>query len=348
MIPLTRTGAVVCVLSLIAGCGQSENATQSAKDAYLNDVILVEHASLTQSAKTLHNWAETFCASPLDENFQSLRDSWREAMINWQGVEAVSQVYMEENMEGWRFQFWPDKKNLVGRKVEGLLKKPGQDDVRGESVIVQGLSAIEYLLFDPKNGQRILLGEESRCGLLQSVSRSFQLNSQDLDKKWQTTGVFYTDYASQEEDKKVTVPVLALNSLDILSSRLIRELNLPIGKTPSGKIRVNHYLAESWRSGQSLKNITASLDAGMKMTAFVSAMELEENELAVWQRLEDHLSALKAEIALFPPSVEESLEQKGRDSLIVLNKQFSNFRNDIQNASKELGAPLGFNANDGD
>ncbi|KEQ19127.1 imelysin family protein [Endozoicomonas numazuensis] len=336
----------MCAVSLsllLTGCSQDKGEKVASKTRYLNDVIIADLSAMQQRAVQLSQQADRFCSSPVEKNFLTLRDSWSESMSAWQSVEAVSQIYLEENMESWRFQFWPDKKNLIGRKIEALLKKPVGSDLTEESVIVQGLSALEYLLFDPSSGQRILLGEANRCRFLKSVSNTLVLNAAEMVGKWQGHGVLYNEYTSSDPEKQVTVSVLVLNSLDVLSSRLIREIRLPLGKK-----KVNHYLAESWRSGQSLSNLRHSLSAGLKMTSFVLDGHLSEQDRLIWQQLSEDLSRINREVEQLPASINGLVESHGRGRLIVLNDNLSGLRMNIQKASSALNIPLGFNTNDGD
>ncbi|WP_062268420.1 imelysin family protein [Endozoicomonas arenosclerae] len=338
-----RLVVAIALPLLLVACSQKESEESARKEIYLSQFIVADYAAMQRSAVALNHTAERFCSSPVEENYLSLRQGWRQAMSAWQSVEAVSQLYLEENMEGWRFQFWPDKKNLTGRKIEALLKKSVSSDLREESVIVQGLSALEYLLFDPTNGQRILLGEENRCRLLKVVSNTLVLNAGDLKDRWQANGAFYNEYFSSEPEKQVTVPVLVLNSLDVLSSRLIREVGLPMGKQ-----KVNHYLAESWRSKQSLENIQQSLTTGLKMTQFVLTGSLSGQERAIWQGLAEDIAQFNQDMEPLPASIPGLVEEQGRDRLVALHRDLSELRGGVRKASVALKIPLGFNTNDGD
>ena len=85
-------------------------------------------------------------------------------------------------------QFWPDKKNLVARQVTALLgAKPNltQADLDGASVVVQGLSAYEYVLFD----KTIDLGDSATkaryCPLLTSIGEHQQQLAASVLQQWE-------------------------------------------------------------------------------------------------------------------------------------------------------------------
>jgi predicted lipoprotein len=69
-------------------------------------------------------------------------------------------------------QFWPDKKNLVGRQVEQLVNgdKPVDAAALGKSsVVVRGLSAYEYILFDSKPDVASAEQKARYCPLLVAI-----------------------------------------------------------------------------------------------------------------------------------------------------------------------------------
>lgn len=335
--------AVAAVLTplLLSACSQNNENEPRLIESYLQEVIQPEYSRFIDSSKTLQSNATAFCSQPDETRFRTLRDQWRTTMGDWQRAEAVGQIYLEDNMDGWRFQFWPDKKNLVGRKVEQLLTKELPDTLGGESVIVQGLSALEYLIFDPKAGSWVSLGSEQRCALLQTVSRTMVENATSINHNWYEPGEFYLKITSTEPDKQVNVPVLVLNSLDVLVSRLIREINLPLGKS-----QANHYLAESWRSGQSLTNLSTSLDMAQSMIDFVKVNSKSSGD--EWSDLQTSMRALKGSLDQLPASFALAHEQYGRDKLLEVSKELEAVRGIIQKASTTLNIPLGFNASDGD
>ncbi|MGI9273409.1 MAG: imelysin family protein [Endozoicomonas sp.] len=339
--PKVIVSVILCSLFL-AGCGVNPEDKRPPLDALLEDVIRPEYAQLLESAEQFRQKSEAFCAEPDEPNFNGLRDSWRDAMFDWQGTEAVSQLYLEENMENWRFQFWPDRKNLVGRKVETLLEQELPQDLRRESVIVQGLSALEYLLFDPNTGSRIYLVEAERCRLLLAVSKSFVDNSRELNSLWEASGNFSKRMLSVDPEKGLTAQVWVINSLHTLVARLIRELNLPLGKK-----RVNHYLAESWRSGQSLGNTRESLYSAIIMIDFILGRS-SSSDAMIWRELASTIESARLSLEQAPLSFAEAVKGDGLQKVVAIREQLSDLQRQIQGSAAQLDVALGFNASDGD
>ena len=87
------------------------------------------------------------------ENLETARADFLHAQKAWAELQPLLIGPLAEGNRSWQVQFWPDKKNLVGRQVEQLVTAQPQIDAAAlakSSVVVQGLSAYEYILFDSK------------------------------------------------------------------------------------------------------------------------------------------------------------------------------------------------------
>ena len=96
---------------------------------------------------------------------------------------------LAEGNRAWQIQFWPDKKNLVARQVEALLNsKPGLTaaDLDNASVVVQGLTAYEYLLFDPALDLNNSEQKARYCPLLVAIGEHQQSLAADILASWQS------------------------------------------------------------------------------------------------------------------------------------------------------------------
>ena len=87
------------------------------------------------------------------ETLDTARADYLHAQKAWAELQPLLIGPLAEGNRSWQVQFWPDKKNLVGRQVEQLVIAQPQIDAAAlakSSVVVQGLSAYEYILFDSK------------------------------------------------------------------------------------------------------------------------------------------------------------------------------------------------------
>lgn len=337
------------ILSLsLTGCDQflpeKLDLSRPPMTILLEDQIQPRYTSLVSEASNLRNLASEFCLNPDNKNFGLLQQQWRTTMLSWQSAEAVSQLMLEENMEGWRFQFWPDKKNLTGRKVEERLKNKEPIPLLSDSVILQGLSASEYLLFDAKATDALALKKTEYCQFLLENTEALLANSMELQQDWETSGSFHNKLMAMERGKNALgLNGWVLNSLDTQTARLKKELALPLGKS-----RTNLFMAESWRSRQSLENIRTVLAAFDALVALAIEQSANTEQAAVWQDIVLELDNLSLSIQNLPYDFTTAIEQGRTKELKQLKEQIYSLSTQIMKTAGQLEVPLGFNSSDGD
>ena len=337
------------ILSLaLSGCDQffpeKLDLSRSPMTVLLEDQIQPRYTSLVSEASNLRNLASEFCLNPDNKNFGLLQQQWRTTMLSWQSAEAVSQLMLEENMEGWRFQFWPDKKNLTGRKVEERLKSTAPVPIMSDSVILQGLSASEYLLFDSQANDALALKKTEYCQFLVENTEALYANSLDLQQNWEKSGNYYNKLMAMERGQNALgLNGWVLNSLDAQTARLKKELALPLGKN-----RTNLFLAESWRSRQSLENIRTVLATFDSLVALAIEQSANQDQASLWQGIVLELDNLSLSMQNLPYDFTTAIEQGRTEELQQLKEQINSLSQQIVKTAGKLQAPLGFNSSDGD
>ncbi|MDZ7851942.1 MAG: imelysin family protein [Halomonas sp.] len=154
------------------------------------------YAELASDAQRLAEQATDYCHSPSAEGRAALEDLWLDAYQAWQAVRFVNFGPIEQQSRGWQLQFWPDRKNLVGRKVSAWLKAdtaPTMQSIADDSVAVQGFPALEYLLFDDELDTPQALAAPQACGLLSAITKHLEATTRQLHDDWQAFGGHYRD-----------------------------------------------------------------------------------------------------------------------------------------------------------
>ena len=107
---------------------------------------------LDSTARALDARLRQLCEEPTDLSLTLARDGLRTALDAWNGISHLRFGPVETEQRFYRLQLWPDKRGIGSRQVRELLAATA--DVRlapaafvQESVAVQGLSALEILLF---------------------------------------------------------------------------------------------------------------------------------------------------------------------------------------------------------
>ena len=137
----------LAALALGACSPQDPQAVTSA--AIAKQVILPTYSRWVEADRQLAASALAYCEGK--QSLETARTDFLHAQKAWAELQPLLVGPLAEGNRPWQVQFWPDKKNLVARQVNALLDaKPQlkQAALESASVVVQGLSAYEYLLFD--------------------------------------------------------------------------------------------------------------------------------------------------------------------------------------------------------
>ncbi len=341
---MRRITIVTSVLLFITGCSQQTTGERSDFEALLIDQIQPRYTALVQQSENYSTAIREYCFQPNAERLEHTRENWRSAMLSWQSAETVSQLMLAEDMEGWRFQFWPDKKNLTGRKVKQRVQQSEPLGLMSDSVILQGFSASEYLLFDSEVDFLETNRIKMNCVFLEANASAIVTNSTELQNRWINSGSYQKRLlALESETGKLDMSGWVLNTLDVQIARLKRELSLPLGKK-----RPNLYLAESWRSQQSLQNIRESLTAMLSMVALTGARAGNEKQIALWADLSRQIIAVQALARQLPDGFSEAIDSGKLNELRHLEVELKVLGKQVVSGAKTLNVALGFNASDGD
>ncbi len=172
---------------------------------------------------------------------------------------------LAEGNRAWQVQFWPDKKNLVGRQVEQLVNgdKPVDAASLGKSsVVVRGLSAYEYILFDSKPDIATAEQKARYCPLLVAIGEHQKVLAEEILKGWNSTDGMLsqmTKFPNQRyADSHEAIADLLRSQVTALDT-LKKKLGAPMGRQSKGIAQPLQ--AEAWRSHSSLKSLEATLKA---------------------------------------------------------------------------------------
>lgn len=340
MAAFRRLGLLACAFLAAPLSFATENTTPR---EMWHSAVEMQYAELSVASERLEASAARFCQGPDEALRQRLEDDWLSAYQAWQAVRFIQVGPVEQNSRGWQLQFWPDRKNLVGRKVNGWLKAPDAPDaeaIAGDSVAIQGFPALEYLLYDDAMDQQAL-GEPNACALMQAITTHLADTTSALHRDWQAFGEHYLATADYTE----TTLASAIQALEQLEDKRLGE---PMGLKGAP---ANGYLAEAWRSGQTVRLVESSLE-GLR-TGFLPGLTAQLREagaLPLAEAFRDQLDKTLAQASEQPsglvPALDDEAAFRGLQSLYL---DISQLRHLLGNEiAAELGLVRGFNSSDGD
>ena len=302
---------------------------------------------------------DSLCTDPQIGTLTAARNQFASLVNSWSRIEIVrfGPVLDENRLE--RILFWPDRRSLGLRQVQSALASEDESvtslaELQNKSVALQGLGALEYLLFGTGWEELAMADGSFRCRFAHTVSRALADVGEELMNDWlaedgiathmTAPGPQWNDYRSETEVLQELLGVW------VHGAELMRDTRLRpfFAETPEDS---NHKLALLWRSGQTIASLRANA-AGLRDLFIVSGLaeELEETEqwaggafifeLRNFERTADEV-ALPIEEATYDLQARSKINY-----LLILTRSIQKLA--VEQIAAELGLSVGFSALDGD
>lgn len=317
------------------------------------------YAAFSEEAARLIVAQKQLCATPSAGNLNAAKTTFSNAAEAWANIEPfrAGPVVAENRLE--RILFYPDRKGTGLKQVQATLvaKDETATDaaaLAGKSVAMQGLGALEFLLFG--SGAESLETPEGsfRCRYGAAIADNVGSIAAALTQAWVPGGHVDLDWNSHHE----TNP-FARNDREAL--------NLVLGTIIHGleqlqDIRIGAFLdmkenkdkpksALYWRSGLTVRSIAQNLQA-IQAVFDLSGLDgaLPADELYVAESIRfDFKAALEALQTLDRPVEELLANEKDRTKLVFVRNTIGDLiRRFDQDFAVASGLAAGFSFADGD
>ena len=257
-VPVTAT-----LLALALSACSPADPHQQTSNALASGVLVPAYQQWLQADQQLAASNQAFCQGSAD--LSSARTALLHAQSAWSALQPLLLGPLAEGNRTWQVQFWPDKKNLVARQVESLLDKPQpltQAALDQSSVVVQGLSAYEYILYDAKPDVADEAQKARYCPLLMAIGERQKVLAEEILASWNSTDGMLaqmTKFPNQRyADSHEAIADLLRAQVTALDT-LKKKLGTPMGRQAKGIAQP--FQADAWRSQSSLQSLEASLAA---------------------------------------------------------------------------------------
>lgn len=355
-------GVLATALLLASSLGAHAEVDHAAiARAALSEVIRPGYAALAERAATLNANVDTLCGNPSMSALEASRDSFAAAVAAWSDVEILRFGPIVADRRHERLFYWPDPKGLGQRQVMEALAKRDETLTRvealgGKSVALQGLPALEYLLFDV--GAETLSAAQGdgafRCAFARAVAANIETIAKSVVEDWREGSPYDTAFSSPSganpiyrAPKEVTLDLFKsfTSGIDLVRDQ---KLGKPLGAGPE---KAKPRLAPFWRSKLSLANAAGNLRGVRTLFAKggfaeVVAADSPGVEGSVLFDL-DHAIEVMSGIGAPMAQVVEDPALRGRiEALRISLKSASRTAADA--ISRGAGLAFGFNAMDGD
>lgn len=146
-------------------------------------------AALVKETRQQEQAAARLCAERSRRALDAARQAFTKLVVAWGRVEHLrfGPLTQENRLE--RFLFWPDRQGIGGRQVRRLLDQRDMaalENLRGKSVAVQGLGALEIALFGAESdglGSKDAAADH-RCAYALAVTKNLAGLAAEIADAW--------------------------------------------------------------------------------------------------------------------------------------------------------------------
>ncbi|MEN3792189.1 imelysin family protein [Fulvimarina sp. MAC3] len=132
---------------------------------------------------------ETLCSNPNQDNLQSAQENFGGLVSAFSQIEFVRFGPIREDNRLERILFFPDPRGVMKKQVEAILKDQADDalhadDLAKKSVAVQGLPALQYVLFGEGSDDLTKESAAYRCSYGRAIAANLKAISTSLVDDW--------------------------------------------------------------------------------------------------------------------------------------------------------------------
>ncbi len=285
------------------------------------------------------------------EPLSELQDQLKTLYLSWASVQHIQFGPMAYLKRKERFQYWPDKHKVGGKQIRRLInsstKLPDAEEIAEKSVAVQGLPALETLLFS--SSKKIA---KRQCLLASTISKNLHAIAQENYSLWTEEPVNFSKefkiekYNSGVFNSQKDIDSEFFNSIRT-QLRIIEHLKIPDLNT---KKKVSFRNLEAWKSNISLDIIKENIASLKKHDQHAFYQSLEAIDPKSAHDINNAFDNAMAAINKIPEPLSTTLREKNATQEI--NQARKKIKDLITTVNIELTNNLklqsAFNSLDGD
>jgi len=262
--------SLLAVVLPLAMLGSPASAAVTASDVIqraIDGFVRPAYASLYDHAGRLTTSVRALCDAPSQSALDAARGEFSATVDAWSSAEIIAFGPIKENNRLERMLYWPDRKSIGLKQVQAALavKDPTATDpaqLAGKSVAMQGLGALEFVLYG--DGSEMLAGKDDpyRCAYGAAVAGNIETMAADVDAAWKKPDGFAALWANPGPDNALyrdgTEAVTELVGVFINELEMVRDVRLKGflgGKPDADKPRLAIY----WRSQNTATSLAGNL-----------------------------------------------------------------------------------------
>ncbi|MFT6557972.1 imelysin family protein [Sneathiella sp.] len=328
----------------------------------ISKAILPGYTHLQTASRLQVSRLQSLCTQKTIANLENAQSDFRRLLIAWSKVELYRFGPARVDNRQERLFFWPDRRSRGLRQIKTiLLQEDNQDlipeNLIGKSVAVQGLTALEYVLFG--KGAETLLKSDSnpyRCSYGLAIAKVIEQNATFLKDAWQEHASYPSILSNPGpanpiyKSSKEVIRDLLQYSNEILQIVEMRKIQPMLKKGFDG---ATHKPAPFWRSNMTIPTLIANLQSVAELQTLSNMQVLlpkdEKGQVSSLKfELSQALKMLKV-IKQYGPISHILQNRVAYEKLVYLQNPIGGAQNILSEYYPEaLGITMGFNSLDGD
>lgn len=325
----------------------------------IDKVIRPGYRDFSEKSGLLTDGMMQLCTTPSPANLGNAKAAFADTAKAWARIEMVRVGPVLEKNRFERILFYPDKKGLGLRQVQALLASSDEtatspDTLAAKSVAVQGLGALEFLLYGTGSEELTASAKSYRCQYALAVAGNVQHIAMELMQAWDGTEGISKDWknpgpqsAAFRQDQEAVTEVLGIL---VHAAEAMRDQRIETFYKGE-EAQTFPKQALFWRSGLTFAMLGENL-AGIQTLLDQSEIKtlLNDDQASIVSSIDFVLKSLRQVASRLPKDVETAVTEKDeREKLdfILLNSRdlIVRLNNDLGGG---LGLAAGFSFSDGD
>lgn len=323
----------------------------------VTDIVVPHYDAFRVAAAGEAGTIAALCAMPGTDALAAAREGFRDLLVAFSRVELYRFGPAREDNRIERLFFWPDRRGRGLRQVQGVIASQDDsaasvDTLTQKSVAVQGLPALEFVLFGT-GSDALATGADFRCAYAESIALAIEGVAETLEAEWRDpfaalmadAGPDNPAYRTSGEAFQDLLQAAA-EQLELISDHKIAAV---IGETPDD---AKPRLAPFWRSNGTIAAIIANLEGiDALLTDELAALLGEDGEEVASARYElETAREMLQPLADDPRGFEAvATDPQAHHRMIVARYAIDSARSIFgERMPASLGLISGFNSMDGD
>lgn len=333
--------------------------TSALMERVIGKVIQPGYRDFSEKSGLLTDRMMQLCTTPSSTNLDQAKTAFSEAAKSWARIEMVRVGPVLEKNRFERILFYPDKKGLGLRQVQALLAAPDDaatspDTLSEKSVAVQGLGALEFLLYGTGSEELNSTAKSYRCRYGLAIAGNVQHIAMELVQAWDDPNGITKDWknpgpqsATFRQDQEAVTEVLGIlvHAAEALRDQRVESFYKGSDAQSFPK------QALFWRSGLTFPMLSANLE-GLRHLVHASDIKelLKPSQIWIVNSIDVYFKSLTTLAQDIDPNLETAVstsQQKAKlDALLSDSRDLIILFND--DLGQALGLTTGFSFSDGD